>query len=100
MADIDISESPESRFNGSIDDLETKFEETRDDFFQIELQKGYFFDADLVSCWYAYEESRQDTGYHGNWTDIIYHVTIELNLDDGESCLSETIVYSIVLSKP
>jgi len=68
---------------GDINNLSKAFNQTRDEFHQIELRYGRIFDARLNRYWYA----------KGNG---IYFVDVTLMLDNGDAKVTESMVYSIV----
>jgi len=69
---------------GDITNLTKAFNQTRDEFHQIELRYGRIFDARLNRYWYAYKG------------DGIYFVDVTLMLDNGDAKVTESMVYSIV----
>jgi len=69
---------------GDITNLAKAFNQTRDEFHQIELRYGRIFDAQLNRYWYAYKG------------DGIYFVDVTLMLDNGDAKVTESMVYSIV----
>ena len=74
----------EGFLTGDITGLTRAFNQTRDEFHQIELEYGRIFDAHLNRYWYAY------TG------DGIYSVDVTVMLDNGDVKVTEDVVYSIV----
>ena len=74
----------ETFLTGDITNLTRAFNQTRDEFSQIELNYGRIFDARLNRYWYAYK---------GNG---VYSVDVTLMLDNGDAIVTEDIVYSIV----
>ena len=93
LTDIEVID-PDSRLNGNIDALEDSFENVKFFYYQLALNRSYLFDANINLCWYGYEEN-----VRSKWYDIIYYVDVTLMLNDGASCISEDLVYSIILTK-
>jgi len=73
-------------FRGNISNITKAFNQTRDQFFTLELKYGNIFDAELNKYWYSHlaDESH------------VYHADVSLSLDDGKTYLAEDITYSIV----
>jgi len=69
---------------GNITNLPKAFNQTREEFHQIELKYGRIFDAHLNRYWYAYKG------------EGIYSVDITLMLDNGDAKVTEDVAYSIV----
>jgi len=68
---------------GNITDIEDKFEQTRNEYFNVLLTHGFLFDAHLN----GYEYSFKETG--------LYYVHTTLLLDDGNARVTENVTYSI-----
>jgi len=84
LADVGIDGEDETILIGDINNLAKAFNQTRDEFHQIELRYGRIFDARLNRYWYAYKG------------DGIYFVDVTLMLDNGDAKVTESMVYSIV----
>lgn len=69
---------------GDITNFTRAFNQTREEFHQIELTYGRIFDARLNRYWYAYKE------------DGLYFVDVTVMLDNGDAIVTEDVVYSIV----
>lgn len=71
---------------GDIDHLNNAFEAVEDTFHIVEAKHGYFFDADLVDCWFEGELS------NGNY---LYAVDVNLKLDDGTTSIEKEMIYYV-----
>ena len=89
------SDKDDIRFNGSIGDITSSFEEIRKDYFQLSSTRGYLFDATLNLAWYVYEVVVPEYLI----TNDVYFVDVTLMLDDGNSCLTDDMIYSIILTR-
>lgn len=68
---------------GNIIDINDKFEQTKNEFFNISLLHGYLFDAYLNRYTFSYDE------------DNLYYAYVTLLLDDGSTRIMENVTYSI-----
>lgn len=68
---------------GNITEIENKFEQTRDEYFNVSLTHGFLFDAYLNRYAYSYEVVG------------LYYVYVTLLLDDGNARIVENVTYSI-----
>lgn len=84
LGDLTEDDLNETFLTGDITNLTKAFNQTRDEFHQIELRYGRIFDARLNRYWYAYKG------------DGIYSVDVTLMLDNGDAIVTEDVVYSIV----
>jgi len=73
-------------FWGNIGNITKAFNQTREQFFALELRYGNIFDAELNKCWYSHLANESH----------VYHADVSLTLDDGKTYLAEDITYSIV----
>jgi hypothetical protein len=73
-------------FQGNSSNITKIFNETRDQFFELELQYGNIFDAHLNNYWHSYLADEEN----------VYYVDVSLTLDDGTTQISENVLYSIV----
>jgi len=73
-------------FQGNISNITKAFNQTREQFFALELRYGNIFDAELNKCWYSHLANESH----------VYHADVSLTLDDGKTYLAEDITYSIV----
>ena len=73
-------------FMGKITDIYKAFNQTKDEFCDLELQHDILFDAKLNGYWYAHPSS----------SDNIYQVNVSLSLDDRNTRIAENVLYSIV----
>jgi hypothetical protein len=80
----------ESYLYGSIDNLGTAFNQTKDEYYFLYLQHGIFFDAQLNDSWYSHEEEIQDEN------SVFYWVKFTLSLNDGNSFITEDIERLII----
>lgn len=81
----------ESFFDGDINKIETAFNQTKDEYFNLYFRRGIFFDAVLNEPWYY---SHEEEITYGNNT-VFYSVDITLYLDDGDSRMAEDVTYLI-----
>lgn len=77
-------------FNGTMKNILTAFNQTRNTFYLLELQHDIIFDAVYNNYWYS---DTSDTGHY------VYQVSITLSLSDKVTDISEIVTYSI-LCKP
>jgi len=76
----------DNKFNplkGNITDIENKFEQTREEYFNVSLTHGFLFDAYLNRYTYSFEENN------------LYYAYVTLLLDDGNARITENVTYSI-----
>ncbi len=78
----------ETLFYGNIRNIKDAFNQTRDEYYILELQHDKLFDAELNDppYWVA----------HPGSTDNIYHVSCTISLEDHDACYTEDVLYSIV----
>ena len=77
----------ETTFYGNISTITTAFEQTKTQFYTLELQHNVFFDAQLKS--YQYSHTSPLFG-------IIYAVDVTLNLDDEKTSITDDVEYYII----
>lgn len=75
--------SMRSLLKGNITDIENKFEQTSDEYFNVSLTHGLLFDAHLNGYASSYEENN------------LYRVDVTLLLDDGHARITEDVTYYI-----
>jgi len=73
-------------FRGDINNIDTAFTETRNEFHNIMLSKNVYFEAGLNGWWVA----------HPGSSDGVYHVDATLTLRDSSESHSEDVLFSIV----
>jgi len=73
-------------FHGDPNTMKTVFNQTRDEFYALELRYGNIFDAKLNHYWYSHQTDEK----------YVYYVNINLMLDDGDTYIDEDVLYSIV----
>ena len=85
---IDYDGELKLMFYGDIDDIADAFDQTRDAFYTLELQHDNLFDVVINrQPWYA------DKFDGGNY---VYHIDVTISLTNGNACITEDILYSIV----
>ena len=80
----------ESYLYGDIDNLGPAFNQTKDEYYNLYLQHGIFFDAHLNNSWYSHEEVIQGEN------TVFYWIKFTLTLDDGNSFIAEEIERLII----
>ena len=85
-----IDNKDESYLYGSIDNLGTAFIQTKDEYYNLSLQHGILFDAQLNNSWYSHEEVIQGEN------SVFYWVKFTLSLNDGNSFITEDIERLII----
>ena len=73
-------------FEGNPNSIVENFNNTRDEFYFIELHYGNNFDAKLNKYWYSHI-------FNENY---VYYADVTLSLDDGQAQVTDNILYSIV----
>lgn len=73
------------RFSGNISNISAAFNQTRDEYYILELQHDIIFNAEMISYWYA----------HPGGTDYIYYVSASLSLENEDTFIVENVKYSI-----
>jgi hypothetical protein len=108
LIQISISDGPptdaipidESNLTGEINNILDAFDQTRNEYFNISLQQGNFFDARLNGYWYSNKDVITMKPASGpgllDIERIFYTVDVTLFLDDGNSKIDEDIQYLIV----
>jgi hypothetical protein len=90
----------ESILAGEINNILDAFDQTRNEYFNISLQQGNFFDARLNGYWYSDKDviAMKPLGDPGlsDIERVFYTVDVTLFLDDGNSKINEDIQYLIV----
>ena len=76
-------------FYGNISDITDAFNQTREEFYVLELQHDTIFNAIFKDCQYFYLSSE---GH-------IYHVACTVSLDDGKTCITKDVVYNIICKR-
>ncbi len=85
---VDIIESNgELILSGNISTLEEAFNQTRDEYYLLELQYDVFFDAELQYPFFVQK--------HPFAADYLFDVYVKISVDDGTSSINEEVVYSI-----
>lgn len=79
----------ESYFEGDLGEMPAAFEQTKYEYFSLLFRHGIVFDAYLNHYWYSHEEVIQ-----GGKT-VFYNVDVTLSLDDGDSSITEDVIYLI-----
>lgn len=95
LIDIELSSKyeDESILRGNINNITKAFNQTKNDYYNISLNYGYFFDASLNR--YFYSHTKNIVGIQTQF----YKVDITLFLDDGKSYMTEDIEYVIACAK-
>lgn len=107
LIQIDISDGTlaykipidESILNGDVNNISAAFNQTRDEYSNLELKQGYFFDASLNRYWYSDKQVIKTKKAEPIFSDIervFYTIDVTLLLDDGNSKITEEIQYQIV----
>lgn len=87
LADVvDGDADGNTTLEGNIDDIENSFEQTKLEYFNLELMRGNLFDANLTGYWFTYEG------------DDRYNVEVTLMLDDGSNSITEDVIYTIIFA--
>jgi len=85
----------ESILKGDMNKIHEAFNQTRDEYTQLELRYGRFFDARLNSYWYSHRTKLAE-----DWIrNTVYKVKVTLFLENGKARITEDVTYSIVLSR-
>lgn len=85
LIDVDIDGDDESVLEGNINDIYNAFNQTRGEYYNVSMHYDKLFDARLnLPHWYSY-------GVEG-----VYYIDVTLLLDDGKTCITENVQYSIV----
>jgi len=88
----------ESIMKGDINKLSAAFNQTKEEYFDLEIKYGFIFDACLNRYWYSSEEVIPWKGGPSG-SDInrtFYNVDISLFLDDGESQITTNVQYLLL----
>jgi len=86
--DIDYGGGLKLMFYGDINNITDAFNQTRDEFYTLELQHDNLFDAVInKQPWYSHKSD------DGNYA---YHIDVTISLANGNACITEDILYSIV----
>lgn len=73
-------------FYGNISNLTSKFEQTVNEYYLLELQHDILFNAELNDYWVA----------HVGSTDGVYHLNVTLSLENRNTRYTENVLYSIM----
>lgn len=94
LINITITDN-ESMMKGNINKLYTVFNQTKEEYFNLEIKYGFIFDAYLNRYWYSSEEVIPWEGglIGSDIKRIFYNVDISLFLDDGESQITKNVQY-------
>ena len=87
---VSISINPstsESSFYGDIKSINASFDRTKNSFYVIEMKHDIFFEAVLNNYWW--DSNLTDEGH-------IYNIDVTLSLDDGETCITQDVIYYII----
>jgi len=79
-------ENGEMNFYGNISNITKAFNQTIDEFVNLELKYDMILEANLNKYWYAKPGS----------TDYVYHVNVTISLENQDTRISEDVIYSIV----
>ena len=95
LINITITTDNESIMKGDINKLYAAFNQTKEEYFGLEIKYGFIFDAYLNRYWYSSEEViLWNGGLAGSDIKrIFYNVDILLFLDDGESQITKNVQY-------
>ena len=78
-------EGDEMRFYGNISNITAAFNQTKDEYYILELQHDIIFDAEMISYWYA----------HPGGTEYIYYISAIISLENEDTFITENVKYSI-----
>ena len=85
---IDCDGELKLMFYGDVNNITDAFNQTRDEFYTLELQHDNLFDAVInKQPWYSHKSD------DGNYA---YHIDVTISLANGNACITEDILYSIV----
>jgi len=74
-------------FYGDFYNITDAFNQTRDEFYTLELQHDNLFDAIPNKYWYSHKSD------DGNY---VYRIDVTISLDNGNTYITEDILYSII----
>ena len=80
----------ESYLFGDLNQINNAFNRTKDEYFQIFLRYGIIFDAYLNNYWFSHKQFIQ------NKSSIFYKLKVTLSIDNGDSYITEDILYTII----
>jgi hypothetical protein len=85
LAENITMENNEIIFYGNISNITAAFNQTKNEYYILELQHDNIFNAELVTYWYA----------HPGGINYIYYVSVILTLENENSIITENVDYSI-----
>jgi hypothetical protein len=89
LIDIQIDDEDNSSMFGNIEDIYSAFNQTKEDYFNITFKHDMLFDAHLNHYWYSHQKTIQ------NYSTVFYKVKVVIYLNDGNSNITEEVLYSI-----
>jgi len=85
--DIEYDGKLKLMFYGDFYNITDAFNQTRDEFYTLELQHDNLFDAIPNKYWYSHKSD------DGNY---VYRIDVTISLDNGNTYITEDILYSII----